>query len=199
MLTDMGLSDLGGFLPALLLAVALSACAGLRAWLPLLMAGGLSRAGVLELGSSFEFISSNYALAVFGLATVTEIAADKIPALDHVLDGISTVMRPAAGTLLAASALGTVSDPLTSWILGALVGTPAALVPHAAKSGLRLASSVFTAGIANPVISILEDVSTVALVIIAVLLPVVVCVLLLAASWYVANQIRTRRRQVVTT
>src|SRR5512132_1634983 len=141
------------FLPALALAIALAASAGLRAWLPLLLAGGLARLGVLDLGPSFQFLSSNKALVIFGVATLVEILGDKIPAVDHVLDIIGTPLRPAAGALLASSVLGTVSDPLTAIVLGTAVGAPSALVPHAAKSALRAASTVTTGGLANPILS----------------------------------------------
>src|SRR5512143_4087062 len=104
------------------LAVALAASAGLRAWLPLLLAGGLARAGVLDLGPSFQFLASNKALVLFGVATAIELVGDKVPAVDHVLDVIGTPLRPAAGALLAASVLGTVTDPMTSVVLGTAVG-----------------------------------------------------------------------------
>ena len=58
----MDVATLSEFLPALALAIALAASAGLRAWLPLLLAGGLARAGVLDLGDSFSFLASNKAL-----------------------------------------------------------------------------------------------------------------------------------------
>lgn len=175
------------------LAIALAASAGLRAWLPLLLAGSLSRLELLQLGPTFGFLSSNRALAVLALATVLEIAGDKIPAVDHALDGLSTVLRPAAGTLLAASVLGNVSDPLTAWVLGAAVGAPAALVPHAAKSGLRLASTVFTAGLANPVVSVLEDLGTLLIFALAVLVPLAVVALLLLATALILRRLLARR------
>ena len=53
----MDVSTLSEFLPALALAIALAASAGLRAWLPLLLAGGLARVGVLDLGASFSFLA----------------------------------------------------------------------------------------------------------------------------------------------
>lgn len=185
--------DLVTVLQTVGLAIALAASAGLRAWLPLLLAGLLSRADLLQLGPTFGFLSSNRALAVLALATVLEIVADKIPAVDHALDGLSTVLRPAAGTLLAASVLGTVSDPLTAWVLGAAVGAPASLVPHAAKSGLRLASTVFTAGLANPVVSVLEDLGTLVLFGLALLVPLVVVVLLLLTTWLLLRRLLARR------
>lgn len=185
--------DLVTVLQTVGLAIALAASAGLRAWLPLLLAGLLSRADLLQLGPTFGLLSSNRALAVLALATVLEIVADKIPAVDHALDGLSTVLRPAAGTLLAASVLGTVSDPLTAWVLGAAVGAPASLVPHAAKSGLRLASTVFTAGLANPVVSVLEDLGTLVLFGLALLVPLVVVVLLLLTTWLLLRRLLARR------
>ena len=185
--------DLVTVLQTVGLAIALAASAGLRAWLPLLLAGGLSRLELLQLGPTFGFLSSNRALAVLALATVLEIAADKIPAVDHALDGLSTVLRPAAGTLLAASVLGNVSDPLTAWVLGAAVGAPAALVPHAAKSGLRLASTVFTAGLANPVVSVLEDLGTLLIFALAVLVPLVVVARLLLVALLLLRRLLARR------
>lgn len=179
--------------PVFALAIALAACAGLRAWLPLLLAGSLARAGFLQLGPTFGFLSSNRALALFALATLIEIAGDKLPAVDHALDMLSTVLRPAAGTLLAASVLGRVSDPLTAWVLGIVVGAPTSFVPHVAKSGLRLASTALTAGFANPLVSLVEDVSTVVLVVLAVVAPFVVCALLLLALWLLARRFQRPR------
>jgi hypothetical protein len=189
-------ASLSEFLPALALAIALAASAGLRAWLPLLLAGGLARAGVLDLGPSFAFLSSNKALLIFGIATAAELLGDKIPAVDHALDVIGTPLRPAAGALLAASVLGTVSDPLTALVLGTAVGAPSALVPHALKAGLRTASTALTGGLANPVISFIEDGVSVALVVLAVLVPLLVIALLGIAIYLTARLLRRRQLAV---
>jgi Domain of unknown function (DUF4126) len=189
-------ASLSEFLPALALAIALAASAGLRAWLPLLLAGGLARAGVLDLGPSFAFLSSNKALLIFGVATAVELLGDKIPAVDHALDVVGTPLRPAAGALLAASVLGTVSDPLTALVLGTAVGAPSALVPHALKAGLRTASTALTGGLANPVISFVEDGISVALVVLAVLVPLLVIALLGIAIYLTARLLRRRQLAV---
>lgn len=175
--------------PSLAMGIGLAACAGIRAWLPLLMAGGLARWGVIEIGPSFQFIASDRALILFGVATVIEILADKVPAVDHALDSLSTVLRPAAGSLLAASVLWQVSDPLTALALGVAVGAPTSLVPHAAKSLLRAASTTFTGGLANPFISILEDLMAVALFVLTVLVPVVVAAVLVLIGLLVARRL----------
>lgn len=189
----MELRSLAEFLPALALAIALASVAGLRAWLPLFAAGGLARLGVLDLGQGFRFLASDQALVLFGLATALELVGDKIPAVDHALDAIGTPLRPLAGALLAASVLGTVTDPLTSAVLGIVVGAPSALVPHVAKSTLRAASTTLTGGLANPALSFVEDAIAVGLLILAVLIPLVVVALALLTLYLSARWLRRRR------
>ena len=178
--------------PSLALGIGLAACAGLRAWLPLLLLGGLARWGVVDLSPSFEFVASTRALILFGVATVVEIAGDKIPAVDHTLDALSTVLRPAAGSLLAASVLWQVSDPLTAMALGVAVGAPSALVPHAAKSTLRVVSTSFTGGLANPVLSLIEDAIAFVLFVLTVVLPVLAASLVVLAGFLVARRLLRR-------
>jgi len=190
-------SSLAEFLPSLALGIALAACAGLRAWLPLLLASLLARAGWLDLGPSFQFLASKRALVLFGVASLLEILGDKIPVIDHALDALGTPLRPAAGALLAASVLGQVGDPLTALALGTAVGVPAALVPHAAKSALRAASTTFTGGIANPILSLVEDAVSLVLFVLAVLVPLLVVGLLAFAIVLISRNLR--RRAAVTT
>src|SRR3712207_3888395 len=100
-----------------LMGVSLAACAGLRAWLPMLVAGLLSRAGYLPLHAQAAFLSRDDTLIVLGVATIIELLGDKISALDHLLDAAGTLLRPAAGTVLASS-LFTKLDPMAAVVLG---------------------------------------------------------------------------------
>lgn len=187
-------APVAAFVASLALAVALSACAGIRAWLPLLLAGALSRAGYLELGQSFQFLGGNRALLLFGAATLIEVLGDKIPVVDHTLDALSTFLRPAAGALLAASAFWQISDPLAASALGVAVGAPAAFLPHAVKSGFRAIATSLTAGLANPIVSLLEDLLALVLFALAVLVPVAVALSLVLVVALLARR-RTRRLQ----
>jgi hypothetical protein len=179
-------------LPSLALAIALAACAGLRAWLPLLLTGAAARLEYLDLGAAFQFLKSDKALALFAVATVLELLGDKIPAVDHALDVIGTVLRPAAGALLAASVLWKVNDPLLALALGLVVGAPSAIVPHAAKSGLRAISTTLTAGLANPLLSLIEDVIALGLFLLAVLVPLLVVAMLALVAAFVIRRGRGR-------
>lgn len=166
------------WIPTIALAISLAASAGLRAFLPLLIAGILARVGVLELGESYAFVGSWPALICFGVATILEIAGDKIPAVDHALDVGGTFVRPVAGSLLAASVMWQIDEPLWALVLGVIVGAPSALAPHAAKAATRGLSTSLTAGIANPVLSVIEDVSAAAIAILAIVVPTLTAILL---------------------
>jgi len=185
--------------PSLAMAIGLAACAGIRAWLPLFLVGGLAKLGVLTLGSSFMFLADTRALVLFGAATLIEIAGDKIPAVDHALDAISTVLRPAAGALLAASVMWQIQDPLTASVLGIAVGAPSALLPHAGKSMLRATSTALTGGLANPVVSVLEDLIALGLFLVTVVLPLVAAGLLLLVAFLVLRRLSRRATPVPTT
>jgi hypothetical protein len=175
------------------LAIALAACAGLRAMVPLLLTGLLARVGWLDVGERFQFLAGTHALVLFGVATVLEIAGDKIPTVDHALDTVHTFLRPLAGTVLAAAVLSNVSEPATAIVLGIVLGAPTALVPHAARSTARVASSVLTFGLANPVLSVLEDVAAVALFILAVVVPLFAALLVLIVAFFLTRWVLALR------
>ncbi len=181
--------------PSLALGIGLAACAGLRAWLPLLLTGLLARFDYLTLGPSFNFLTSNRALVLFGVATAIELLGDKFPAVDHALDAVGTLLRPAAGALLAASVFWPeMNDPLTAIALGVVIGAPSALVPHAAKSALRAFSTAFTGGLATPVISLLEDVIALGIFVLAVLLPLLMAALVALTAFLVLRWWKARAR-----
>jgi hypothetical protein len=175
------------------LAVTLAASAGLRAWLPLLVTGGLARAGLVQVGESFQLLSSTPVLIALGVATIIEVLGDKVPAVDHALDVVSTFTRPLAGVLVSASVMWQVSDPMVALGVGLLVGAPAAAVPHALKSGARLASTATTGGLANPVVSVIEDGVSIGMVILAIVVPILAGFAVLVAG-IVAFRFWRRRR-----
>lgn len=145
--------------------LSLAACAGLRAFLPLFVVGLSARLGAdemllgraLGLNDSFAWISSTPALVVFGVAVVAELSADKIPAVDHLLDLMQTWVRPIAGTLVMAASLESL-DPLWASAVGIVLGGSVSAGVHVAKSQIRVASTLGTGGLASPPISFVEDI-----------------------------------------
>jgi uncharacterized membrane protein len=141
----------------ILMAVSLSAAAGLRAFIPPLAISLLAQAGYITLAPGFEWMARWDVAAIFGIAAVLEIVADKFPGVDNFLDAAGLIVKPAAGALLASSII-TGMDPMVSLILGLIVGAGTAGTIHVAKAKLRLLSTGLTGGVGNSLLSWLEDV-----------------------------------------
>jgi hypothetical protein len=137
--------------------VGLAACAGLRAFLPLFLVSAAARLGWVSPSASFEWIGGWPALVTFGVAVVVEVLSDKVPLVDHALDLVQAVVKPAAGAVLAMAAFADLS-PEARIALGLIAGGGTAGAVHAVKAKVRLASSFTTAGLGNPFLSFGEDV-----------------------------------------
>lgn len=158
---------------AILMGLALAATCGLRAFLPLFTLSVLAHFGKVELGESFLWLASPGAMLCFGVAVVVELVGDKIPAVDHALDALGVVVKPAAATVATASVV-THFDPMIAIVLGLMTGGLAAEGVHLTKAKARLMSSALTGTIANPVLSVLEDIAAFFAVILAWIVPVLV-------------------------
>lgn len=154
----------------ILLGLSLAATAGLRAWLPLLAIGLLGRMDVITLNTELSWLQSDTAIVAFLLATILEMAADKIPAVDSFMDSISLLVKPVAGTLAMSSTLS-FADPAAAILIGAIAGGTTAEVVEVGKATTRLAANTVTMGVSAPVLSVLEDGVAVLGIVFAVVLP----------------------------
>lgn len=180
----------------LLLGLGLSASTGLNTFLPLLLLSAAARFHVagIELGTKFEWLTSDAAMITLIIACVVELIADKIPAVDHFLDTAGTFIRPIAGTIASASVLTGV-DPMVAAILGLIIGAPTSLGMHTLKAGTRVASSATTFGCANPILSLIEDALSLILSVISIFVPLLVPLALALFAfflWKVMKRIRQR-------
>jgi uncharacterized protein DUF4126 len=177
-------------------AVGLGLGAGVNAYATLLVFGLLARWKPGMFPSDLAgFFARTPVLIVIGVLYLIEFLADKIPAVDHAWDVIHTFIRPAAGALVGWAA--TSHDvPKGVVIIASIVAGGAALTTHTAKASLRMASTATTAGLGNPVLSILEDVFAFANAFLAILLPWIVLVMVvLAAITFLAVSNRYRKRK----
>lgn len=162
---------------ALLAGVGIAAACGLRAFLPLLGLGLAARMGWVDLDPMAAWISSDLALWALGCAAVVEIAADKIPIVDHALDVVATVLRPAAAALGGYALLQALPSPWSQ--IAALGFGGVALAIHGLKANLRLGSTAVTLGHANPVLSAGEDAVSLGTVVMALLAPLIAFLIVL--------------------
>lgn len=180
---------------SLLTAVGLGLGAGVNAYATLLVFGLLSRWKPTMFPSELAgFFSSTPVLIALAVLYAIEFVADKVPAIDHVWDAVHTFIRPAAGALVGWAA--TAQDMPKGWVvLASVIAGSAALSTHAAKASLRAASTVTTAGVGNPVLSLVEDVFAIANAVLVVFLPwIVALMIVVVVVFFFALSKRYRKR-----
>lgn len=187
----------------LLTGFGLATAAGLNAYIPLLAMGLLGRfTNLLDLPPAWAWLQNGWVLVIIGALLAVEIVADKIPALDTVNDTVQTFVRPTAGGIVfgsgTAAQTAAVTDPgefahTGQWVPVA-IGVLTALSVHLTKTAVRPVANVATGGVAAPVLSTVEDATSVALVFVAILVPALVLVILAALIWVAVTLLRRRRR-----
>lgn len=186
----------------LLTGFGLATAAGLNAYIPLLALGLLARfTDLVNLPAGWEWLTNGWVMVIVAVLLVVEVVADKVPALDSVNDAVQTFVRPAAGGIVFGSGTSAqtavVTDPAAfaqsgQWIPVA-IGIAIALVVSLTKSTVRPAANVATAGMAAPMLSTAEDIASLALVFVAILVPILVLVAVLALAWVAVRLVRRRR------
>lgn len=177
----------------MLSGLTLAAPAGLNAYIPLLAVALAERLGWLNLASPWDRLGSWWAIALIAVLLVVEIVADKVPAVDHANDVIQTVVRPAAGGLLAASSSnGATANSVMLLVAGIVIAGGV----HSVKATARPVVNVSTGGAGAPVVSTVEDALAVVMTVLALVVPLLAAVAAIALVVAAIVFIRRRRRRV---
>lgn len=184
-------------------AVVLSSSSGLRAYLPLFALGIGVLSGVVPLEHGYGIITNPLVLGALGILSVLEIVADKVPGLDHISDVVHTAVRPIMGAVIFGTTDNLVSanGGMVGAIAAPIIGGLLAGGVHGVKALSRPVVTATTVGIGNPIVSVIEDIATVALTILGIIFPIValilliVVVLLFLAMIRWAYRILQRRKQ----
>jgi len=161
------------------LGIGLAAATGFRIFAPLLVAALAARAGWIPLNDSFVWLESTPALIALGTATAFETLAYFVPGVDHALDVIAGPAAVVAGVFASASVM-TDMPPAAMWPLAIIAGGGAAGVTKAGSALVRAKTGLATAGLGNPVVSVVETAGAAGLSILAVLAPVLALLAVLA-------------------
>jgi large-conductance mechanosensitive channel len=172
----------------LMTALGLSTATGLNAYLPLLILGGLARwTDLITLDAPYDTLAEPGVMIAIGVIAIVDFVGDKVPALDSLLHAIGLVVAPVAGALVALAATGNdVVDPA----FAVVVGVAAAGATHGARTIVRPASTAFTGGVGNPVLSLGEDTVSTVLAFSAVIVPVVALLMVVALAWLLVWGVR---------
>ncbi len=181
------------FILSLIVGVSLSATAGFRLFVPLLVLSVASLAGWVELSDSFAWIGTYPALAALLVATVVETAAYFIPYVDNLLGAAATPISVLAGALITASVMVDL-HPMLTWTLAIVLGGGAALSGSAVSNVVHAGSTAATGGAGNPVISFFESASALVISVLAALVPVL-ALFLLVLIFFLAVKVFRRARK----
>lgn len=158
------------------LGIGLASASGFRVFLPVFALSLASYFNVIPLNESWAWIGGLPALVSFGVATVFEIFGYYIPFIDNLLDTIATPLAAIAGFVIMASTMVDMSPTMTT-ILAIIAGSGSATAFQGLTTTARLASSVKTAGLGNPVVSTAETGTAITLSSLAIFLPIVAIIL----------------------
>jgi hypothetical protein len=108
-------------------------------------------------------------IAIAAAMFAVEFVADKVPYVDSLWDGVSTLVRPTVGAVLGYLIAGDSTTVNTSAY--AVAGGGSALASHLVKAGLRLAVNASPEPFTNIAVSSAEDVTVVGVVSLALYHP----------------------------
>lgn len=158
---------------SIIIGTGLSAAAGFRVFVPLLLMSLAAMYGHLPLKEDFSWIGSYPALIAFTAATFLEIIAYYIPWLDNLLDLIFTPLAIVVGTLMAFALVPEEMDSLLKWTIAVVAGGGSAGIVKFLTSLTRISSTGLTGGIGNPLVSTGEALLSLALSFLAIFVPII--------------------------
>lgn len=148
---------------------------------------------LISLQGPYNILTNTWVLLLLGVLLAVEVFADKIPGVDSINDLIGTLVRPTSGAILSlASTQGIGLDPVLAGALGLLVAGGM----HGLKATSRPMLTATTGGLANPFVSMVEDLFAAAAAILTMLAPVVGLIIVLVLIVAMAGLLLTLRRLI---
>jgi hypothetical protein len=140
---------------SIVLGVALAAATGFRIFLPMLVVSIAAYTGHLPLDDNFAWLATPSALITLTAATLAEILAYYVPAVDNLLDALAGPTALVAGIVVSAAVMTDV-PPLVKWTAAVIAGGGVAGLTQGVTTMLRAKSTILTGGAGNVVISTAE-------------------------------------------
>jgi hypothetical protein len=174
------------------LGIGLAAAVGFRVFLPLLVASVAAYTGHLQLSDGFAWLGSLSAMTMLAVAAIVEVLAYYIPAVDNLLDTITTPVALIAGTLLSAAVMVDL-PPIVKWTTAIIAGGGAAGLTQGVTALLRAKSSALTGGLGNPVVATAELGGALLLSALALIAPFIALAAVAAFLWLAVRTVRRLR------
>ena len=171
------------------LGIGLAAATGFRVFIPLLVAGAAARADWIPLSEGFSWLASTPALITLASAALAETLAYCLPGVDHVLDVLAAPAAVAAG-VVGSAAVMTEIPPSALWPIAIIAGGGVAGLTKGSSALLRAKTGVATLGVGNPVVSTAETAGAAVLSLLAIALPILCVIVVIALLIWVVRSTR---------
>lgn len=175
----------------------LSSLSGLRAFLPLALVGLISRFGLFGAfdldGTPFAILENPWVIGILLALAILEVAADKVPVVDSLQDVVAGPLRILAGVIIFGASLAQQDTPIL--VAGMIGGGALAGATHAAKGIIRPGATAVSGGMANPFISLFEDLAAFFGTFLIVIVPILGLLLVLFVLFLIYRVRRRRRRK----
>lgn len=162
----------------ILIGLGLATATGFRVFVPLWALSLFSLTGYVELVHSFEWIGTTPAFIVFTVALIIEIIVYYVPFLDNIMDVISMPIAIVASILVTSSYVDGI-DPWLKYTILIIASSTLTVIAKSMMSWIRGASSTFTAGIGNGIVSTGESIASVLLTIGVILFPALIILVMI--------------------
>ena len=183
---------------SIIMGISLSAASGFRVFVPFLILSGSSLLGWVDLGSNASWMATYPAFITFAIATIFEIIGYYSPWVDNMLDLIATPLAIVAGVVLTSSMIVDI-NPLLKWALAIVCGGGAAINVQLLTVKVRALSSFFTTGVGNPVVSTIENISSIFISILAIVVPIISFIIVIIIVYLIYKKVvKEKQRQGMT-
>ncbi len=166
------------FIGTLAIAMGAGWVSGINLYAAVATLGLLGRFADLRLPGELDVLTSWWIIGIAGALYTIEFFADKIPYLDSAWDVTHSFIRIPAGAVLAATAFGDFDRSIQ--VVALLLGGGLALSAHGLKASTRAAVNLSPEPVSNVVVSLAEDVIAIGSILLAIFLPVVLIVVVVA-------------------
>ncbi len=183
--------------------VGLAAASGFRVFLPMFvtslainmnMTDSIPVINELPIGDGFDWLGSDIATVILGIATAVEVGGYYVPWVDNLLDTIATPAAAIAGTTAMAALMGDM-DPSVKWVMAIVAGGGVAGSVQFLTVGTRAASTATTGGVGNPVVSTAEAGGSLLITVLVIVVPIVAGVVALCVLWWVFKKLFRRKKK----
>jgi hypothetical protein len=145
--------------------------------------------GHLPIDARFAWLATPSALAMLAVATLAEILAYYIPAVDNLLDTLAAPASMVAG-IVASAAVMTDVPPIVKWTAAVIAGGGIAGLTQGMTTIVRAKSTIPTGGVGNPVISTVELGGALLVSILALAAPLAALAVVILFLWIAMRFVR---------